>query len=224
MVFHRGGKRYFKKYGKKFVSRSVKAYVNKAIRRNVEDKIFGSSPAITSNTISNAWQEYSLTTIPQSVGKVGRVGNQIRIKSFYLTGVMVGGQSNNALDDNRDTLRLIVGLYEGKGGVTPLATAGNLINDIIRTDFNSAQGSLIKKYYDRFIILPSMGKDSTGYMPSVRKIKIYKKFKKPLLIQWSSDATIYPNKNLILSIISDSVAAPSPGFTQGFCYITYEDA
>ena len=86
-------------------------------------------------------------------------------------------------------------------------------------NFNSG-GLLLRKFIDRRISLVSPGKDSTGYMTAQRLVKIYYKFRKPIAIDYSA-ATV--NRNLVLSIVSDSSAVPSPGFTSGYVYLTFKD-
>lgn len=172
-------------------------------------------------TLSSSWSEKSYTTptyIPVGTSSLARIGTKIAITGFYLQGTLAGGQANTALDDRVNTVRMILGLWTSS---TPMATIGtpNPMDAPLMRNFNSG-GLLLRKFMDRRISLVSPGKDSTGYMTAQRLVKIYYKFRKPIAIDYSA-ATV--NRNLVLSIVSDSSAVPSPGFTSGFVYLTFKD-
>jgi len=60
-------------------------------------------------------------------------------------------------------------------------------------------------------------------MPAVRNVTYYKKFKKPIVMQFGNVGTSYANHALIVSMISDSSLAPSPGFLTGYIYVKFRD-
>lgn len=172
-------------------------------------------------TLSSVWTEKSYTTatfIPTGTTSLARVGTKIAITGFYLQGTLAGGQANSALDDRVNTVRMILGLWTS---ATPMATIGtaNPLDAPLLKNLNSG-GLLLRKYLDRRISLVSPGRDSTGYMTAQRLVKIYYRFRKPIVINYSASAV---NRNLVLSIVSDSSAVPSPGFTSGCVYLTFKD-
>lgn len=213
-------------YRQKYVPRPVKQYVQKALDRNTENKYKVLNMVTQYGTVTSTWNEAGLNTIAQGVAKEQRIGNKIRIKSLEIKGCISSGANELLTDDAYNVLRVILGLYRGSS-VTPLATSGRGLNDPLRTDYLSANGLLIKKYMDKYITLPVTGTEQgagDGYTPSVKNFTYYKRWKKGILIQWSNDTTNYPSANLVLSMISDSIAVTNPGFVAGYAVMTYEDA
>ena len=152
-----------------------------------------------------------------------RIGRKIAVTSFYLDGVLQGGQSNLAADDAFNTIRFVLGLWRERA---PCTLNGLNISSMINKSGYAVTGgvSLIRKYRDFKVILSTPGADSTGYLPAVRKFKIYVKFRRPINIMFpATTATTTQNKFLILSVISDSVAPPNPGFISGTYSLSWFD-
>lgn len=215
---------YRKSYGK--VSKSVKKYVSRVMDKQIEDKIKTGSLQATFAILPNvAWSEYPITNVSQGIGKGGRIGNKIRVKSVEINGVIAQGSNELITDDAWNVMRIILGLYNGVN--TPLTSANLSINDVMRTDYSSAKGTLRQKYLDKYVPLNVVSTEQgagDGYTPQVKLFKYYKRFKRPILIEYADDAVTYPNKALVLSMISDSVAVTHPGFINGWWCVTYEDA
>lgn len=222
MVKNTKPKRNYKKTGK--VSSNVKNYVNKVINKDVETKqwiqtLTGGTVGMT--TISNAWVEFDATALAQAVNSSGRIGQEIRLKSFYMNGALHGGQSNTAADDAHNTVRFVLALWDGRAA-TPLATNGALIDSHIVSTNPPGRG-LIKKYMDFSVDLVSPGVDSAGYITAMKRIKKFVKLNNHK-ITFYQDGVNIGNQRLILSAISDSAVVPHVGFQNGFCSIAYTDA
>lgn len=211
---------------KKYVPKPIKKFVYKALAKHTEDK-FTSSNLAYLNSIGSAWIEAVQGNPSQGIDKNTRIGNMIKIKSWYLNGVLAAGANGNLADDPYNVVRVVLGVYSGVATSTPLQTAGLTIDSVIRTDWQNARGTLIKKIFDRYIPLTVTGTEKgggDGYTPDLKRVKLYHKFKKPLTIQWNDNSNNYPNQKLILSVISDSLAVTSPGFVAGYQVCNFEDA
>jgi len=227
MVFRR--RRFVRARPRRRVVRTRKAVarvVRQVMRRSVELKRITPIPLTTSfTTISSAWTEVNFAdAITSNASDIGnRIGRKIAIRSFYLDGVLQGGQSNLSTDDRFNTVRFVVGLWRN---TLPCASSGFDMSSMINQSGLSTTGgvNLIRKYRDFKVVLQSPGQDTTGYLPAVRKVRIYIKFRKPIVITFgSTNATTDQDKRLYLSVRSDSIAPPSPGFVNGSYTATWYD-
>lgn len=206
---------------KKYVT---KREMYKAIHRNVENKIQYGSMLTKFNSIGNTWNEQIFNKIEQGPAVNKRIGNTITIKSIEFNGVITGGASGTFIDDVYNMVRIVIALWDGNDD-TPLGTASWSVDYPLRRCLSPTGSTLIKKLYDKYIPLQSVGYDGTeGILPGVRKFKYYKYFKKGAKVTYSDNTKDYPDRRLIMSAISDSSVAPSPGFIAGYWVITYEDA
>jgi len=210
----------YKKTGK--VGNAVKKYVKKALDSNVEDKSLVLSPLSLFGTVHNTYTDVDVSDTSQGITGQQHVGRKVRIKSFKLTGTLQGGQVNSAGDDKINTFRIVLATWVGNT-TAPLSTIG--ISVPVEHSLGTTAMSLLKhKYVDQTFVLESSGRDSTGYMPAVRNVTISRRFKRPIVINYATDATTSKNNTLVLSMVSDSSVSPSPGFTLGSIVIRYEDA
>lgn len=211
---------------RRYVPKPVKRFVYKALAKHTEDKFTSSNLAYLSS-IGNAWIEAVQGNPSQGTDKNTRIGNMIKIKSYYLNGVIAAGANGNLADDAYNVVRVVLGVYGGIATGTPLQTAGLTLDSVIRTDWQNARGTLIQKIFDKYIPLTVTSTEKgggDGYAPGLKRVKLYHKFKKPLTIQWNDNSNSYPNKKLILSVISDSSAVTNPGFVAGYQVCNFEDA
>lgn len=214
-------KKPFKKY-RKYPKKSLKKLVRKEIERDVEHKavvfdLTGSLPSI-----GNVWNELVLANPAQGLTLSNRIGRKISIKTLEINGVLAGGQSESALDDAYNVLRVRIALYTGET-VTPCT--GVSLNSPIRKDITPTGKYLIKTYMDKYIPLNVASTEKgggDGYAPMCKRFKYFKKFSKPIEMDYVSDLVV-PNKFLIMSCISNSAAVPSPGFVSGWIVIRYTD-
>lgn len=213
-------KKAYKKDYSKPTFKQVKKIVKKEIANEVETKLLTQNTSTTFNSIGTSWVELECTGLSQGDTQGTRDGNQITLKGLRLTGVLVGGQSNLATDDNRNFVRIVVALWDSKSA-TPLQTNGCTSSALLSDKVATGTG-LIKKYYDKIHLLPVAGRDSTGYIPSMKYIKKFFKFNRKINYQ-STVAGSAQNK-LIISMISDSGAVSNPGFVQGDITTYFDDA
>lgn len=209
----------YNKYKKPSVSKAVKKYVKKTITNTSEDKFNSGLLSLSHASVATTWIEKELTEL--GVGGAGnqRVGDEVMVNNVGFEGVLVGGQANNSLDDNRNIVRIVMAIWDGRVA-TPLATNSVTISDILRKDEIVGKG-LIRVLYDKVHILTSPGRDSTGYMPVQKHIKFNKKLLRKF--KYASSTATEAQERIVLSIISDSTLAPAPGFVQGKWYITFKD-
>lgn len=178
---------------------------------------------LTDNTygwpsISSNWGEIEITQLSQGAASTQRIGNQIKLRGFYMKGTLLGGQVNGALDDNYNVVRIVVGLYDSSS-TTPLTASSVVMSGAITPE--TVKG-LIKKYVDKTVILRSAGRDSTGYLPAAAEVKKFVKCH-PTIVYSGTGATTAQRK-LIVSMLSDSSASPNPGFVNGYRALWFEDA
>lgn len=213
----RGG--YSKKYTRR-VSRPIKRYVRRAINSGVESKLNNTVLATAFSSCGSTWNEVELTDIAQGTGQNQRIGNHITACGFTIDGVLVGGQTNLVTDDNRNTMRIILAIWDATTA-TPCADNSISLSSYLSRDRIVGNG-LIQKLFDKVIVLRTPGADSTGYLPAVQHIKRYIRFYRKLYYAGSSSTSC--GRKIILSILSDSGAVPNPGFTSGFCNMYFKDA
>lgn len=207
-----------------------KAYVTKkqlynAIHRNVENKMITRTMVTGFSNIDDTWTEDILSLVAQGTGANERIGNQIRIKSIEINGVIAQGSGEFLTDDPYNVVRMVMALWSGGTVTSPLQTATWSLDTPLRK-LLCPQG-MLKKYFDKYIPLQVTSTEKgggDGYTPQVRRFKYFKYFKKGLLIDFGDGTTNRPDKRLILSAKSDSTLTTNPGFVQGFWAMTYEDA
>jgi len=211
------------------VSRSVRRYVRNVLDRHVEDKFqsYNIADAGTAfGSVGNAWQEFSVGLPAQGLTGATRVGRRIRLKYLKLYGIICQGSSGALLDDAYNATRIVVALWSGTSGTTPLQTSAFPMGYPLMKMTSLPGNGLIRKYLDRYIALNSNGTEKgqgDGYVPGIRTFKWFKRFTN-LYINFADDTYTYPDKRLQISMISDSSANPNPGFVTGHIVLCFEDA
>lgn len=195
---------------------SVRHYVNKRIINKSEEKL---ALIVPPTSVGTTWNESELTVIAQGSAQTNRVGDSFTVTKVGMYGVIAGGQSNLAADDNRNVVRIVVAEWDGRSA-TPLATNGANMSDLIQSDETAGAG-LVRLLYDKYIVLNSPGRDSTGYMPVQKAIRWNKKLQK--VIKYASATQTTANTRIIISMISDSLVVPSPGFIYGRFVLKYHN-
>lgn len=226
MPFKRNFKRRYRRrgYRRAVVSRPVRRYVARALDRNIEDK--GTATLMTSNfaSVTTTWVEFWCSGWAQGLTGSTRIGRKVQIKSLEINGIYAGGTNETALDDPYNVLRIVVAVFNGNAGTTPLQSTGITINTPIKRD--TVRG-LVRKYYDKYkpVQVASTEKGGgDGYAPGLRVFKYFKRFKRPLHLVFADDTNNYPSIRLFVSMVSDSVAIPNPGFINGYMIVKYQDA
>jgi len=208
------------------VPASVKTYINNKLDKIMEDKFVNFS--LTDVTygfpsVGNAWTERELNLVAAGTESNQRTGRRIKLKSLEIKGTLAAGASGNVLDDPYNNMRIVIGLYDES---TPLTTgSATMFLPIMRT--LGTNGSLIKKYLDKFVALNVTSTEKgqgDGYAPQCKTFKFYKKWKKGIFIDYIGTDADDGTKFLYMSCISDSAAVPNPGFVTGYILLKYEDA
>lgn len=146
-----------------------------------------------------------------------RVGREIYVDKLEFRATLIGGQSNLATDDKYNVFRLAV--LAGTPGTMPLAIASNFSNSYFMDP--RGMGGLDVVLFDRSFTLASPGRDSTGYMPPIKEIVIDVPVRRKLKYLGPTGSPSF--RELYLVAVSDSSAAPNPGFANGFMTIHYHD-
>lgn len=205
-----------KRYRKYNAAPRVRAALKRQITQIQETKYAAEYLSNVFAAITGAWNTWDpIANIVEGTDIFDeRIGRRIAVTEFFMYGMLVGGCSNIAADDKYNCVR-ITGVVTGDNNPMGAAT----INDIVGKRMEGIE--VERKFLDKYIVLNTVGSDSTGYIPNVRLVKIYKKFKKPIIIDFSQGNV--PNKKIIISAISDSGLVPSPGFTVGHIAVHYKD-
>jgi len=144
-----------------------------------------------------------------------RIGGVIEPIALAFDGCLMGGQSNVAGDDKYNQFRMVV--------VESTMAAIATFNPSIVSSVSPRSFPGIKKVlYDQNFDMASPGPDSVGYMPPVRHIK----WSIPLTgkMMFSSPAAgTQTEYTILVSLVSDSAAAPSPGFVSSKITMFYRD-
>jgi len=136
-----------------------------------------------------------------------RIGSTIIPKAIRVLGTIVGGQSNSVSDDNRNVVRLSLIL-----GVVGTAPSGYTCNTILDPRFTTG---VVRVLWDRVLVLQSPGKDSTGYMPSSKEVRVRVPIRVGPLLYSGTAANTIKGQELYFCVVSDSSAIPNPGFVNG---------
>lgn len=212
-----------------YVPRPVKTYIRRQFDKNIEDKINTLSLVSRWGSVSSTWNEYSFFQPAQGVANIDRVGSRIRMKSIQISGVIANGSTESALDDPYNIIRIVIAMWKGQSGVTPLLTAGVGLNTVISRELNTTAGSSLEwVFLDRYIPLTVTSTEKgggDGYTPGLRTFKYYLKVPySKSLVQFGDTTVTYPDRRIIMHVISDSAATVNPGFVAGFVKWKWEDA
>lgn len=169
-------------------------------------------------SVSTAGVPVRLTSILQGTDFTQRIGRAIKLTAFRLNGQLIGGQTNSAVDEQRNVFR--IALVEMNAGVAPAAATFNVESTI---DPRYVPG-LVKVWYDHLFSLVSPGRDSTGYMPACRAVSIPEIRLDKVISYTGTVASSESNTSFYAWFISDSIAVPNPGFENGSMQLQFTDA
>lgn len=215
-----GRRRRFYRKPKRFYrgARRIKRYYRRR-RSSVEVKHNEHDLAAEYPSIGNMWTHVDMTDIAQGTGNNQRLGNKITLTGYGIRGILEGGQTNTALDDNSNIVRLIVALWDSDTAMPLNDNSVTLGSTILKT--STFGKGLIKKLVDRTIDLRVYSLDSTGYLPASKQIRKYVRLNETIYYPGNAGRA---NKKLIVGLLSDSMAIPNPGFTHGNQTIYWKDS
>jgi hypothetical protein len=156
----------------------------------------------------------SMTTVNLSsfvtpgTGADNRIGNAIWVKGVTIKGVLVGGQTGTALDDEYNSFRIAVLITQGAGA--PYLTPPN---NYVSEETAGCEIIAVKDF-----LLTSPNALTTGYQAATKVIDMFVPLN--ILVAYGSTTS----KGVNVAMISDSSTSPSPGFANGQCILTYIDA
>jgi len=172
-------------------------------------------------SVGTAWVENDIGNIGQGVTVFTRIGRRATLLYCEISGVLCQGDIGTTLDDPYNTVRVVIGLYKSAVPV-PLNTAGAVINSPITKEL-STNGLLIYKYIDRYIPMSAKCLGATaGYVPSTVSLNF--RFRIGQTVIYGADNANFADKVLVMSVISDSTVAPSPGFIAGYLRVGFRDS
>lgn len=205
---------------------SIRRMVKNIIDRNVENKQTTGNMVSSFSSLTSTWTEIDPTNIIQGTSGNTRIGRKIKVKGLEIKCVISSGANELLTDDPYNVVRIVIGIWNGSGGASPLGTALTTIDAPIRKQLGT-RNFLIKKLLDRYVTLMVTSTEKgggDGYTAGLRLFKYYHKFRKPLTITWGDDTATYPDRRLIISMVSDSSAITNPGVIRGYFVMSYEDA
>lgn len=165
-------------------------------------------------SVSTAGQQYDITgLVAQGADYNQRIGRIIRAIQCSVTGTLVGGQSNSATDDTRNTIRISILVAEAGTAFTYGVSA--------ILDPRAIQG-VRRILYDRVFSLSTTGADSTGYLPAVREMHIGVPVGEQIVYRGTAVSTNNP-LGVFMYMVTDSAAVPHPGFEDGTLSLSFTD-
>ena len=158
-----------------------------------------------------------------------RIGNEIELIGLGIKGNLVGGSANTAFDDPYNVLRLIVAEWDYTIDNTSGHPMGHKQSngfdywDLLTKKINGE--GLHKKYLDKNIVITSPSTNiTTGYIPGHKRIERYILLN-GTKVKWFGNNIDSPrNMCLCVSMVSDSLASPNPGFVDGQMILYYKDS
>lgn len=176
------------------------------------------------DSVGTAWREYDIVgQIIPGAGVNSRVGRRIEIHSCRFRGILTGGATGGGpVDEYYNNIRLMIyTMKQNKtAALTPAATAGYVINTPLNKLY---MPGLEKVLYDRFIGMTNQPWAANSCSPATREVDMYKKFKNPILCNFTGDLINYNQFQIYVSMVTDSGAVPHPGFTSGYFEVSYYD-
>jgi len=172
-------------------------------------------------TISSTWIEAGLVNPAKGTDYNQRIGNKIKLKSIQIYGVIQNGCIDSiAADDKFNQIRIVLAMwnFSTTGTNTPLNTTSTAIDGPIAKTFNLP--NLRHKFFDKTLLFNTQPGIS-GYMPRIKRFKYFRRFRNTQVT--FGQTSNYPDKDLQLSMKSDSTAIPNPGFINGKIILRFTD-
>lgn len=200
---------------KKPAKKTITAIVKKEINKSQDWHFYQETLPAVLGSVPNSWVEVDICPkITEGDDVTNRTGREIKIGSILIEGTYGPGAIVSGADDPFNTMRIVVATFKGAVSATPLQSAGVDLHSAILK--KSVGGNLLNKLYlDKYLACNVTESVASGYVPEIKTFKYYKKFKNPIVVNYSSSAGTYPDTKLFISMISDSVTVVNPGFFAG---------
>jgi hypothetical protein len=179
-----------------------------------ENKYFQSSLTTYFSTISTTTKILDLSSpIVEGDDWNMREGRNIHLRDLIFYGQFIGGQSNVALDEQRNCVRIAV-------VEAPTSWSSSSIN--VSSPADCRAWGCQRILFDEIFSLVSPGRDTVGYMPAGlyvdRKVRIRNNINYA-----GAGSAADVGLTIFLVMVSDSAAVPNPGFVNGTWLLRFED-
>ena len=148
------------------------------------------------------------------------------MKSLFFKRVIAQGSSQLLTDDAYNVVRIVVAVWKGNTGQTPMTSAGAAMNTpLIQVALNGMD--LERVLMDKYIPLTVTGNEKgsgDGYTPMLKNVQFYHKWTKAQNIYFGDNGNLLPDRRVVVSMLSDSAGSPNPGFLCGYLLARWEDA
>jgi len=202
--------------GKVTVANALNVHLNAIPLKDGSYETHYASTNLSSVTLTTTLRYYDLcSSIVEGDDFNNRTGREIDLYHFQLFGQLIGGQSNVALDDQRNCCRIM--LVEAQTGLTTFPGFG-LVSPFDPRVFAGCTRVL----FDQMFSLISPGRDTTGYMPAGYMVHIQQSLKQKIHFTGASTG-VDSGLTVYLLMISDSSTVPSPGFVNGSFQVMWHD-
>jgi hypothetical protein len=186
-----------------------------ADRTGMELKYFSTGLNSIFPSVNTTAQKFSCcSSVVQGSDVNQRVGRAVTAHSLRISGVIVGGQSNVALDDSFNTIRIAV-----LCGTPNLICTGFGVSGVLDT---RSVAFLNEVLYDRVLVKTVPGRDSTGYIPWTHEFNLILPLNH-LHLTYTGAGPYMSNVDIQMWMVTDSAAVPNPGFVSGTVTFIYSD-
>lgn len=220
-------RRRFRRFGRRRASRrtrTIARVARRVVRRMAEpNRLVGSLLTdFGSCGVTWVWQRFNPA---QGAASTSRTGRQCFLHGIRIHGTLAGAQTNSALDDATNQFRIHIGIWDPDVATPPLGTVGTQDLVIAGQEPRNSTGKMLHRtLFDKTYLLQVKARDSTGYIPVQRQVKIHLRFRRPIKMSWTDEAVANPNKFVYIQMCSDSAAIPSPGFISGYYTWDFKEA
>lgn len=136
-----------------------------------------------------------------------RIGRLITVKRVFMSGLILGAQTNSVSDDAYNAVRISI-----VSGEPALATASPAHPGLHGPWDPRVQVGLKRVIFDQLFVVTTPAKDSTGYIAAAAPFQI--DLRHPITLEYIGSSAASPrNETLYLVVVSDSVAVVNPGFS-----------
>ncbi len=170
----------------------------------------------------DTWSSVGTTAVYSTIGTLGqgldltqRIGRKVKFDTLEIEGDLQGGQSNLATDDAYNAFRIIV--YKANVSWSAIPAMG--VNDLVGPEDNAAVEDVL---YDQRLLLVSPGRNSTGYLPVIKHVRISIPIRHIQTYSGTTGSTM-SGSVINIAMCSDSSAVTHPGFINGIWRLTYSD-
>lgn len=170
-------------------------------------------------TLNTVWTSVStagsfvplVSNIAAGVDSNARIGRRIRVFRVGFQGTALGGQTNSVADDPYNAMRIVIITC-----VPGFTWAGGLnVNQFIDPRYHAG---LFDVLHDQTFTLRTNAKDSTGYIPAAKTVRI--NISCNTCLEYNSTSAAAPvGREIRAYCVSDSSAVSHPGFSTDSSFV-----